>query len=93
MTDDVGWGDQDGFRSPQEAALAGYHDGEGAHILRIEVISNDQVDVIVDTEPSHPCAFIVFEKAGSGTRPGTLLSKPCPNTPGRRHVPSRWLNL
>jgi hypothetical protein len=43
-----------GYDSPEEAALTGWEPGAGARILRSEVISDDRVDVIVDTEPSHP---------------------------------------
>jgi hypothetical protein len=43
-----------GYRSPEEAALAGWELGAKARILRTEVISADMVEVIVDTDPSHP---------------------------------------
>jgi hypothetical protein len=48
------FGNQAGFSSPEAAALSGYNGSEGAHVLRIDVINENRVDVIMDTEPSHP---------------------------------------
>lgn len=43
-----------GFASPGEAALASYSPAAKAHVVRVESIDDSSVDVIVDTEPSHP---------------------------------------
>ena len=43
-----------GFQSPEEAALAGWGQGAKARVLKTEIIGPSRVDVIVDTEPSHP---------------------------------------
>lgn len=43
-----------GFDSPEEAALSGWDSERKAHVLRVDVESDDSVYVFVDTEPSHP---------------------------------------
>jgi len=43
-----------GYLSPEEAALAGWEPGAKARVLRTEGVSPTEVDVIVDTEPTHP---------------------------------------
>ena len=44
----------DGFPTPEAAALASYPAAARAHVVGVERLSDDRVDVIIDTEPSHP---------------------------------------
>jgi hypothetical protein len=45
---------RDGFPTPEAAALASYSAAAQARVARVERLSDDRVDVIIDTEPSHP---------------------------------------
>jgi hypothetical protein len=44
----------EGFSTPEAAALASYSASAQARVVRVERMTDDRVDVIVDTEPSHP---------------------------------------
>ena len=44
---------EDGYARPEDAALASYPPKACARVIRVEAIDEAQVDVIVDTEPSH----------------------------------------
>jgi hypothetical protein len=50
---DTGANEIRGFGTPEAAALSGYSASSGAYVVRKEVISDNRVDVIVDTDPSH----------------------------------------
>jgi hypothetical protein len=55
-----------GFETPEEAALSGWHNvaSAQAHVVRVEVLDEDHVDVIVDTVPSHPMRNHTFRAEG-----------------------------
>jgi hypothetical protein len=44
----------EGYPSPEAAALASYSEAARPRVIRVERFGNDRVDVIIDTEPSHP---------------------------------------
>lgn len=45
---------EEGHARPEDAALASYPPTAHARVIRVEPIGEAQVDVIVDTWPSHP---------------------------------------
>jgi hypothetical protein len=46
--------DPKGFATPEQAAVASFPPNASARVVRVEPIDEEKVDVIVDTEPSHP---------------------------------------
>ena len=64
----------EGYPTPEAAALASYSAAAQARVVRVEGVGSDRVDVIIDTEPSHPCAFIVASWTGPGASTATSLS-------------------
>ena len=59
--------------TPEEAALASYSDPAGAFVVRTEVISDEQVDVIVDTDPSHPMRVHVVREDDGWVEAGDIV--------------------
>jgi hypothetical protein len=53
-----------GFDAAEQAALSSSSATANARVLRTEVIDTDHVDVIVDTEPSHPMRCHSFRSNG-----------------------------
>ena len=83
-----------GFKTPEEAAIAGWPVVAKARVVRSEVNAPDQVDVIVDTDPHYLMRVrcFLFEglwyEAAIGDRPTRLaeLLKQSETDPGR----NRW---
>ena len=45
---------EDGYPTPEEAALAGFSPAAGAQVVSIDMVNDREARVIVDTVPSHP---------------------------------------
>jgi hypothetical protein len=52
---------EDGYASPEEAALGGFTRGAEAHVVSVEWINDRNARVVVDTVPSHPITSDVHQ--------------------------------
>jgi len=50
----IGEAMEQGYATPEEAALSGFTPGAEAHVVSVEMIHNWHARVVVDTVPSHP---------------------------------------
>lgn len=55
----------DGFETPEEAAVSGWPEAAKPRILEVVRVRDDVVNVLVDTEPSHPM-WVRCERGVSG---------------------------
>ncbi|MCA1696404.1 MAG: hypothetical protein LC749_17735 [Actinobacteria bacterium] len=60
----VGEVEDEGYRTPEEAALSGWPSAARARVLRVSV-RKDRATVLVDTVPSHPMR-ILCERRSDG---------------------------
>jgi hypothetical protein len=53
-----------GHATPEEAALSSYSAAAQARVVRVERLNDERVDVIVDTDPSHPMRVHTYMERG-----------------------------
>jgi hypothetical protein len=49
---------EDGYGTPEQAAMSGYTPGARARVISVRMIDEWTAEVVVDTEPSHPITSI-----------------------------------
>jgi hypothetical protein len=55
----------EGFGTPEEAAVSGWPEAAKPRVLQVARVSDDVMNVLVDTEPSHPM-WVRCERGMSG---------------------------
>lgn len=61
------------YETPEEAALSSYSPEAHARVVRVERLNSDRVDVIIDTEPSHPMRVLCYRENGSWHDGGDIV--------------------